>query len=72
MCIRDRLDTLPQICSSVLVTGETLPQTWLVYSESTGCVFCGVSLLFSSQTALGTKFFAEEFNDWKNGFSNLK
>lgn len=48
-----------------LVNGENVKRSWLVYSESTGHVFCGPCKLFG-----GTSVFAKSgFNDWKN--SNL-
>lgn len=48
-----------------LVNGENVKRSWLVYSESTGHVFCGPCKLYG-----GTSVFAQSgFNDWKN--SNL-
>lgn len=46
-----------------LHNGEKKLRNWLIYSETTGSVFCGPCLLFNG----GSQFGADEgFNDWKN------
>lgn len=49
-----------------LLNGEKVPQKWLIYSDSTGCVFCGPCLLFNGGESQFDK--KEGFNDWKNSY----
>lgn len=48
-----------------LKNGEKRDRSWLLFSKSTNCVFCGPCLLFSVKECL----FTTGFNDWKNGNS---
>ena len=54
-----------------LTNGESLPRNWLVFSESTGCVFCGVCIMFLDKNASKTKFSEGGFNEWKNASTLL-
>lgn len=54
-----------------LTNGESLPQNWLVFSESTGCVFCGVCIMFLDKNTSKTNFAKGGFNDWKNASTSL-
>lgn len=45
-----------------LANGEIINRNWLVYSESTGKVFCGPCKLFNGKTT----FANQGFNDWKH------
>lgn len=47
-----------------LLNGEKVPRKWLIYSESTGHVFCGPCLLFNGGESQFDR--KEGFNDWKN------
>lgn len=49
-----------------LLNGEKVLRKWLIYSESTGCVFCGPCLLFNAGESQFDK--KEGFNDWKNSY----
>lgn len=57
---------------NTLANGEKVPRQWLVYSESTGAVFCGVCLLFLNQSDSRTKLASVGFSDWKNAYTALK
>ena len=45
-----------------LANGETAKRTWLLYSETSGKVYCSACKLFSDKDIL----FSLGFNDWKN------
>jgi len=48
-----------------LVNGETVKLSWLVYSHSTGRVFCGPCKLYAGATSTAA-LSSTGFNDWKN------
>lgn len=52
-----------------LLNGEKVPRKWLIYSKSTGCVFCGPCLLFNGGESQFDK--KEGFNDWKNSYHRV-
>jgi hypothetical protein len=47
-----------------LLNREKHPRKWLIYSPSTGEVYCGPCLLFGGGTSFGKEDVG--FNDWKN------
>ena len=47
----------------ILHNGEKSSRKWLIYSESTGNVYCGPCLAFDGGTQFGTK---KGFDGWKN------
>lgn len=49
----------------VLANGEKHDRKWLMYSESTGCVFCYVCKLFSTNANEESKFVKNGFSNWK-------
>ena len=51
-----------------LKNGKNVFRSWLVYSNSTGNVFCGTCRLFSNS---GQVLVQEGFNDWKNAYSRF-
>ena len=53
-----------KIFSGTKVNGETYKREWLLYSQSTGSVYCFVCKLFASKTA--SSRFIEGFSDWRN------
>ena len=53
-----------------LLNGEKCLQTWLVYSEKKGCVFCGPCILFDRDNY--SQFSKDGFNDWKNAESRVR
>lgn len=46
------------------LNGEYLPREWLLYSPSTGCVFCFACRLFGEGD--GQSLFESGYNDWKH------
>ncbi|XP_046973656.1 zinc finger MYM-type protein 1-like [Vanessa cardui] len=52
-----------------LLNGEKVPRKWLIYSKSTGCVYCGPCLLFNGGESQFDK--KEGFNDWKNSYHRV-
>ncbi|KYN03086.1 Zinc finger MYM-type protein 1 [Cyphomyrmex costatus] len=46
-----------------LHNGETKTREWIIYSESTGKIYCGPCLAFCGGTQFGSR---EGFDDWKN------
>jgi len=48
----------------ILPNGESVNREWLIYSPSTGVVFCFVCFLFSTETT--SPFSTTGFKDWKN------
>lgn len=52
----------PTIFTRKLINGEETQRTWLIYSESTGRIFCGACRLFK----IDTYFATTGFDDWKN------
>ncbi|KYN20533.1 Zinc finger MYM-type protein 1 [Trachymyrmex cornetzi] len=55
-----------------LANGELQPRSWLVYSESTGHIFCGTCRLFQTGAAQHLVLNTKGFNDWKNASECLK
>ncbi|XP_023311929.1 zinc finger MYM-type protein 1-like [Anoplophora glabripennis] len=53
-----------------LLNREKRPRKWLIYSPSTGKVFCGPCLLFGGGTSFGKQDVG--FNDWKNASIRLE
>jgi hypothetical protein len=49
-----------------LVNGEKHERLWLMYSESTGNVFCFVCILFNSNSSINP-FVKNGFSNWKKG-----
>ncbi|XP_025198309.1 uncharacterized protein LOC112596744 [Melanaphis sacchari] len=49
-----------------LVNGEKHERLWLMYSESTGNVFCFVCMLFNSNSSMNP-FVKNGFSNWKKG-----
>ncbi|XP_043271756.1 zinc finger MYM-type protein 1-like [Venturia canescens] len=50
-----------------LLNGEKANRSWLIYSPSTGRVYCGPCLAFDGATQFGSV----GFNDWKNAHSRV-
>lgn len=50
-----------------LPNGEKIKRDWLIYSQSTGQVFCKFCLIFQPENK--STFFSKVFNDWKNSFA---
>ncbi|XP_068990453.1 zinc finger MYM-type protein 5-like [Neodiprion pinetum] len=50
-----------------LLDGEKAHRSWLIYSQSTGRVYCGPCLAFGG----GTQFGSTGYNDWKNATSRV-
>lgn len=57
--------------SCQLPNGEVFKRDWLVYSKSTGRVFCVPCCLFQAGNKR-TSFSEEGFNDWKHSFTLAK
>ncbi|KYN29410.1 Zinc finger MYM-type protein 1 [Trachymyrmex cornetzi] len=55
----------------VLANGEKHDRKWLMYSESTGCVFCYVCKLFSNANSRESKFVKGGFSDWKKATESI-
>jgi len=55
----------------ILANGEKVKREWLVYSSSTGNVYCFVCKLFSSTSASNSNQFQSGFADWKNATSRI-
>ncbi|XP_003738764.1 zinc finger MYM-type protein 1-like, partial [Galendromus occidentalis] len=53
-----------------LPNGEISNRQWLIYSESTGMVFCGPCLLFSNSSSIS--LVGGGFNDWKNARTHFE
>jgi hypothetical protein len=53
-----------------LLNREKRPRKWLIYSPSTGKVYCGPCLLFGAGTSFGKQDVG--FNDWKNASIRLE
>ncbi|KAL4710117.1 hypothetical protein ACJJTC_016519 [Scirpophaga incertulas] len=53
-----------------MLNREKRPRKWLIYSPSTGKVFCGPCLLFGGGTNFGKQDVG--FNDWKNASIRLE
>lgn len=53
-----------------LLNNEKRPRKWLIYSPSTGKVYCGPCLLFGGGTHFGRQDVG--FNDWKNASVRLE
>lgn len=51
-----------------LANGERVERDWLVYSVSTGTVFCYICKMFNDKTDFGKN----GFNDWKNAQARIK
>lgn len=54
-----------------LVNGQEVVRSYLMYSESTGKLFCVPCLLFNNGVNV-TKLAKEGFDDWKHGHESLK
>lgn len=54
-----------------LVNGETLNRSWLVNSESKGCVYCVPCMLFGDEVFHGSESLITGFNDWKNAHTRI-
>ena len=52
-----------------LANGELVARDWLIFSQSTGKVFCYVCKLFQSSNK--DPLIKDGFNDWKNAHSRL-
>lgn len=52
-----------------LKNGEEIDREWMLYSPSTGSIYCFVCRLFSSKAA---QFSSIGFDDWKNSISRVK
>jgi hypothetical protein len=50
-----------------LPNGEKIKRDWLIYSQSTGQVFCKFCLMFQPEDK--STSFSKGFNDWKNSFA---
>lgn len=48
-----------------LVNGEKHEWLWLMYSESTGNIFCFVCMLFNDNSSGLNPFVKNEFSNWK-------
>lgn len=53
-----------------LSNGEKISRCWLIYSKSTGRVFCGVCRLFRVDH-VGPAIVESGFNDWKNAAARI-
>ncbi|GFW74560.1 zinc finger MYM-type protein 1 [Trichonephila clavipes] len=53
------------------VSGEEIKREWLMYSPSTGNVYCFSRILFSATSACQTQFL-EVFSDWNNAAQGIK
>ena len=53
-----------------LVNGEKVNREWLVYSPSTGCVFCVPCKVFGERN--DDNIFKTGYSDWKNGHDRVK
>lgn len=52
------------------LNGEKGPREWLIYSMSTGNIFCGPCRIFNNEDSkFGSK---DGFNDWKHVYSSVK
>lgn len=56
--------------SGEIQNGERFKRDWLLYSKSTGCVFCIPCLLFQPENKRTS--FCEGFSDWKHSFALAK
>lgn len=54
-----------------LVNGEKIPREWLIYSPSTGLVFCYICKLFGSAGAVADDLCSTGLNDWKNAYTRI-
>lgn len=54
-----------------LQNGEKVKRDWLLYSSSTGRVFCFVCKLFGSVSMSSNTFCVDGFNDWKHSAQSL-
>lgn len=63
--------TSKSMFTRTLLNGETQNRSWLVYSQSKGCVYCVPCMLFGSP-ANSDKPFVTGYNDWKNASHRLK
>lgn len=54
-----------------LVSGEQIKREWLMYSPSTGNVYCFPCALFG-ETHKGRTQFSDGFSDWKNASQRMK
>lgn len=66
----DKVRSVPKnIFERQHLNGEKVLRSWLVYSQSTGRVFCGPCRAFDDRSShFGS---SEGFNDWKNATSRL-
>ena len=54
--------------SRIMANGDSIPRDWLIYSPSTGRVFCYVCKLYSHQI---NNLTCGGFHDWKNGYTRI-
>ena len=54
-----------------LTNGEIVTRDWLLYSPSTGKVFCYVCRLFGINNAGCANQFTDGFDDWKNAIARI-
>lgn len=56
----------PRLFFGKKVNGETYKREWLLYSQTTGSLYCFVCKLFSNKSTAPTRFAAGGFSDWRN------